>query len=95
MGDFDSQVEAYANQLERQAEREAERADAARIAATPRLSEEEERRRAELSEQRKSLELARASLAAQLPTATSDRYREHIERSIAALDEKLAALAEE
>jgi hypothetical protein len=94
MGDFDSQVEAMTNQLERQAERDAERATAARRQAVEPLSQEEKDRRAALSVRRRSLELSLASLIQQRTTARSDRYREQIQRSIAQLEDNIAGLGD-
>ena len=92
MGDFDQQIEAYANQLERQAERDAERADRKAREAEPQMTPEERERSIALAQQRAAIELSRARIVADLKNAGPGRYREHLERSLAALDQQLADL---
>ncbi len=92
MGDFDQQIEAYANQLERMAERDAERAEQKARNAEPPMSPEERERTLALAQRRRSIELSRSRVITDLESAAPGRYREHLERSLAALDEQLAAL---
>ena len=92
MGDFDQQIEAFANQLERQAERDAERADRKARAEAPQMTAEESERHAALATKRKSLELARARVVHDIDAAAPGRYREQLERSLAALDDELGKL---
>ena len=92
MGDFDQQLEAFAEQLERQAERDAAREERKARAEAPRLTPEEHARAVACAERRKSLDLARARVVRDLEAASPGRYREQLERSLAALDADLAAL---
>jgi hypothetical protein len=92
MGDFDQQLEAFADQLERQAERDAEREERKARAAEPQLSPEERERRLALEKRRRGLDLARARVVADLAVASAPRYREQLERSLAALDAEIAGL---
>jgi hypothetical protein len=94
MGDFDSQMEALSNQLERQAERDAERAEAHKRDISPVLSPEERARLAAAHDKRKGLELTRANLQAQIHGATSERFREHLTRALEAIETQIAALEE-
>jgi hypothetical protein len=92
MGDFDQQMEALTDQIERQAERDAERAERKARAAQPVLSAEERERLAAVTQRRTTLELARASVVEKLKSAPEGRYREQLERSIEALDAELSQL---
>ena len=92
MGDFDQQMEALTDQLERQAERDAERAERKAQAAAPVLTNEERERQSALAERRSSLELARARIREALGTVGPGRYREQLERSLAAIEDDLRTL---
>jgi hypothetical protein len=92
MGDFDQQIEAYAEQLERQAERDAARAERKERAAETPVSAEERERRLALAERRKSIELTRSRVLENLERVGPGRYREQLEQSLATLDGELAGL---
>ena len=92
MGDFDSQMEALTNQLERHAEREAERAEARTRSAPPLVSAEERARLGAIAERRRTLELTRANVVEQIEAATSERFKEHLARALEALDAQIAAI---
>lgn len=87
MGDFDSQVEAFADMLERQAERLDEREQAKqRSAAAPSEGD------AAVAARRRTLELALRDLVARRDQARDERFRAHAERSIAAVEAQLRGL---
>jgi hypothetical protein len=92
MGDFDQQIEAYAEQLERQAERDAARAERKGRETEPHLSAEERARQLVLAERRKSIELARSRVQENLARVGPGRYRDQLEQSLASLDQELAGL---
>ncbi len=88
MSDFDSQMEAYTDMLERQAERLEQREQAKAVQGAPQPSREE----SAVAERRQNLELALASLTEQRDSAPNERFREHVERSIAAVQTQLREL---
>jgi hypothetical protein len=92
MGDFDQQIEAYANQLERQEERDAERAERKARAAIPLMTAAERERLAAVEQRRTTLELARARVLENLKTLGPGRSREQMEQSLAALEQEISAL---
>ena len=92
MGDFDQQLEAFADQLERHAEREAERAEQMARASAPQMSAEEREHNVAKAQRRTALELARARVLANLKVTAPGRYREQLEQSLAALEHDLGAL---
>lgn len=78
--------------IERQAERAAEHAEARARRNEPVLPPEERERLAQIAQRRKSLELSIANLNEQLRNSTSERFREHLQRSIAAAEVELGQL---